>query len=146
MFDHVLCGYVLFAWVLNLYWRQRRGLATECTHRCVRSSNLRSSNFKSKSQKKKTKKKRTDSGASPKHLQKRSCWSPGRGSSDGADSFPTCPGKGVLFHSRFSPIQFSAFWSNGLASSVFIFAPILLRFFIIGSAEALPILCVRYFR
>ena len=44
--------YVLFAWVLNLYWRQRRGLAIECTHRCVRSSNFKS--------------KRTDSGASPK--------------------------------------------------------------------------------
>ena len=31
--------------------------------------------------------------------------------------------------SRFSRFQFSEFWSNGLASSVFIFAPILLRFF-----------------
>ena len=35
----------------------------------------------------------------------------------------------VDVNSRFSRFQFSAFWSNGLASSVFIFAPILLRFF-----------------
>ena len=34
-----------------------------------------------------------------------------------------------MFNSRFSRFQFSAFWSNGLASSVFIFVPILLRFF-----------------
>ena len=32
-------------------------------------------------------------------------------------------------NSRFSRFKFSAFWSNGLASSVFIFAPILLRVF-----------------
>ena len=35
----------------------------------------------------------------------------------------------VAVNSRFSRFQFSAFWSSGLASSVFIFAPILLRFF-----------------
>ena len=36
--------------------------------------------------------------------------------------------------SRFSRFQFSTFWSNGLASSVFIFAPILLRFFLFSSS------------
>ena len=36
--------------------------------------------------------------------------------------------------SRFSRFQFSAFWSNGLASSVFTFAPILLRFFLLSSS------------
>ena len=35
----------------------------------------------------------------------------------------------VDVNSRFSRFQFSMFWSNGLASSVFIFAPILLRSF-----------------
>ena len=35
----------------------------------------------------------------------------------------------VDVNSRFSRFQFSSFWSNGLASSVFILAPILLRFF-----------------
>ena len=37
----------------------------------------------------------------------------------------------VDVNSRFSRLQFSAFWSNGLASSVFNFAPILLRFFFV---------------
>ena len=40
----------------------------------------------------------------------------------------------VEVNSRFSRFQFSAFWSNGLASSVFIFAPILLRFFLFSSS------------
>ena len=40
----------------------------------------------------------------------------------------------VDVNSRFSRFHFSAFWSNGLASSVFIFAPILLRFFILRSS------------
>ena len=40
----------------------------------------------------------------------------------------------VDVNSRFSRFQFSAFWSNGLASSVFIFAPILLRFFLLSSS------------
>ena len=40
----------------------------------------------------------------------------------------------VDVNSRFSGFQFSAFWSNGLASSVFIFAPILLRFFLLSSS------------
>ena len=35
----------------------------------------------------------------------------------------------VGVNSRFSRFQFSALWSNGLASGVFIFSPILLRFF-----------------
>ena len=35
----------------------------------------------------------------------------------------------VDVNSRFSRFQFSVFWSDGLASSVFIFSPILLRFF-----------------
>ena len=39
-----------------------------------------------------------------------------------------------IYGSRFSRFQFSAFWSNGLASSVFIFAPILLRFFLLSSS------------
>ena len=33
------------------------------------------------------------------NLQKRRCWSPGRGSSDGADSFPTCLEKACFFTS-----------------------------------------------
>ena len=42
----------------------------------------------------------TDSGASPNFYdQKRRCWSPGRGSSDGADSFPTCLEKACFFTS-----------------------------------------------
>ena len=40
----------------------------------------------------------------------------------------------VDINSRFSRFQFSAFWSNGLASSVFIFAPILLQFFLLSSS------------
>ena len=44
-----------------------------------------------------------------------------------------------LEHGRYKTIdflafQFSAFWSNGLASSVFIFAPILLQFFLLSSS------------
>ena len=55
-----------------------------------------------------------------------------------------------LKHSRceksISRFQFSAFWSNGLASSVFIFAPILLRFFFILSVYAwAKIICYRFF-
>ena len=43
---------------------------------------------------------------------------------------PEAPASSTVdVNSRFSRFQFSAFWSNGLASSVFIFAPILLRFF-----------------
>ena len=44
--------------------------------------------------------------------------------------------KGLVdINSRFSRFQFSAFWSNGLASSsVFIFAPIFLRFFLLSSS------------
>ena len=34
-----------------------------------------------------------------KNLQKRRCWSPGRGSCDGADSFPTCLEKACFFTS-----------------------------------------------
>ena len=45
-----------------------------------------------------------------------------------------------------SRFQFSAFWSNGLASSVFIFAPILLRFFFIVFVHArATIRCYRFF-
>ena len=40
----------------------------------------------------------------------------------------------VDVNSRFSRFQISAFWSNGLASSFFIFAPILLRFFLFSSS------------
>ena len=40
----------------------------------------------------------------------------------------------VDVNSRCSRFQFSAFWSNGLASSVFIFTPILLRFFLFFSS------------
>ena len=49
----------------------------------------------------------------------------------GTDSIlPEAPSSSTVeVNSRFSRFQFSAFWSNGLASSVFIFAPILLRFF-----------------
>ena len=39
-----------------------------------------------------------------------------------------------MSNSRFSRFQFLAFWSNGLASSIFIFASILLRFFIFYSS------------
>ena len=39
----------------------------------------------------------------------------------------------VNVNSRFSRFQFSALWWNGLASSVFIFAPILLRLFLLSS-------------
>ena len=40
----------------------------------------------------------------------------------------------VDVNSRFSRFQFSAFWSNGFAACVFIFAPILLRFFLLSSS------------
>ena len=43
---------------------------------------------------------------------------------------PEAPASSTVdVNSRFSRFQFSKFWSNGLASSVFIFAPILLQFF-----------------
>ena len=43
---------------------------------------------------------------------------------------PEAPASSTVdVNSQFSRFQFSAFWSNCLASSVFIFAPILLRFF-----------------
>ena len=49
-----------------------------------------------------------------------------------------CPGapatSTVDVNSRFSRFQFSIFWSNVLASSVFIFAPILLRCFSLSSS------------
>ena len=52
----------------------------------------------------------------------------------------------VDVNSRFSRFQVSAFWSNGLASSVFIFAPILLRFFFIVFVYArAKICCYRFF-
>ena len=38
----------------------------------------------------------------------------------------------VYVNSQFFRSQFSAFWSNGLASRVFIFAPILLQFFLLS--------------
>ena len=48
---------------------------------------------------------------------------------------PEAPASSTVdINSRFSRFQFSAFWSNGLASSVFIFAPILLRFFLLSSS------------
>ena len=48
---------------------------------------------------------------------------------------PEAPASSTVdVNSRFSRFQFSAFWSNGLASSVFIFAPILLRFFLLCSS------------
>ena len=48
---------------------------------------------------------------------------------------PEAPASSMVdINSRFSRFQFSAFWSNGLASSVFIFAPILLRFFLLSSS------------
>ena len=40
----------------------------------------------------------------------------------------------VDVNSRFSRFQFSAFWLNGLASSIFIFALIVLRFFLLSSS------------
>ena len=52
----------------------------------------------------------------------------------------------VDVNSRFSRFQFSAFWSNGLASSIFIFAPILLRFFfIVFVCARAKIRCYRFF-
>ena len=48
---------------------------------------------------------------------------------------PEAPASSTVdINSRFSRFQFSAFWSNGLASSVFICAPILLRFFLLSSS------------
>ena len=48
---------------------------------------------------------------------------------------PEAPASSTVdVNSRFSRFQFSTFWSNGLASSVFIFAPILLRFFLFSSS------------
>ena len=48
---------------------------------------------------------------------------------------PEAPASSTVdINSRFSRFQFSAFWSSGLASSVFIFAPILLRFFLLSSS------------
>ena len=49
----------------------------------------------------------------------------------GFDFAPEAPASSTVdVNSRFSRFQFSVFWSSGLASSVFIFAPILLRFFL----------------
>ena len=51
------------------------------------------------------------------------------------DFAPEAPASSTVgVNSRFSRFQFSAFWSNGLASSVFIFAPIFLRFFLFLSS------------
>ena len=48
---------------------------------------------------------------------------------------PEAPASSIVdINSRFSRFQFSAIWSNGLASSVFNFAPILLRFFLLSSS------------
>ena len=48
---------------------------------------------------------------------------------------PEAPASSTVdINSRFSGFQLSAFWSNGLASGVFIFAPILLRFFLLSSS------------
>ena len=48
---------------------------------------------------------------------------------------PKAPASSTVdINSRFSRFQFSAFWSNGLASSVFSFAPILLQFFLLSSS------------
>ena len=48
---------------------------------------------------------------------------------------PKAPASSTVdINSRISRFQFSAFRSNGLASSVFIFAPILLRFFVLSSS------------
>ena len=48
---------------------------------------------------------------------------------------PEAPASSTVdVNSWFSRFQFSALWSNGLASSVFIFAPILLRFFLLSSS------------
>ena len=54
-----------------------------------------------------------------------------------ANSHAATPASSTVgVNSRFSRFQFSAFWSNGLhvASSVFIFAPIFLRFFLFSSS------------
>ena len=52
------------------------------------------------------------------------------------DFAPEAPASSTVdVHSRFSRFQFSAFWSNGLASSVFTFASILLRFFFLLSSS-----------
>ena len=59
---------------------------------------------------------------------------------------PRGAGLEVDVNSRFSRFQFSAFWSNGLASSVFILAPILFRFFFIVFVYARArIRCYRFF-
>ena len=51
------------------------------------------------------------------------------------DFAPAAPASSTVdVNSRFSRFQFSAFWSNGLASRVFIFAPILLRCFLLSSS------------
>ena len=63
------------------------------------------------------------------------------------DFSPEAPASSTVdVNSRFSRFQFSAFWSNGLASSVFIFAPILLRFFfIVFVCARTTIRCYRFF-
>ena len=60
---------------------------------------------------------------------------------------PEAPASSTVdVNSRFSRFQFSTFWSNGLASSVLIFAPILLRFFFIFFVYArATIRCYRFF-
>ena len=50
----------------------------------------------------------------------------------------------VDVNSRFPPFQFSALWSNSLASSIFIFAPILLRFCVVFVYARTKILCYRF--
>ena len=61
---------------------------------------------------------------------------------------PEAPASSTVdVNSRFSRFQISAIWSNGLASSVFIFAPILLRFFffIVFVYARATICCYRFF-
>ena len=64
------------------------------------------------------------------------------------DFAPEAPASSTVdVNSRFSRFQFSAFWSNGLASSVFTFASILLRFFffIVFVYARAKIRCYRFF-
>ena len=65
----------------------------------------------------------------------------------GGNEYAVTPASSTVnVNSRFSRFQFSAFWWNGLASGVFIFAPILLRFFFIFFVYArAKIRCYRFF-
>ena len=59
---------------------------------------------------------------------------------------PEAPASSTVdVNSWFSRFRFSAFWSSGLASSVFIFAPILLQFFFFFVYARAKIRCYRFF-